>query len=375
MKVTDVEPIVVRSQVDQATLPAETGARSLDISSVVVTVHTDDGVTGIGESFHRSVEDNRFLAESIEAMGRHLIGTDPRQVTERWHELYVHVKRSGAYGALSALDEALWDITGKIAGEPVYKLLGGSTGAVEAYATFPVEKDPEELVEAADWLSTKGFRAMKIGAGFGVSTDRNRIRTIVEDGPKGFGLAIDANTSYGYDEALAVAETASEYGLEWFEEPIPHTDIQGQAELNRRVSVPIAGYQTHTPHYSAVDHLTANALEIYQPSLDYVGGITGARRVATLVEAFDKRLVPHALGPAVNYAASLHVAAASPVCSLVEFPVLDESVEDPGTFVGGATIEERDTIYVEDGGRITPPDGPGIGVTLDEDRIEDLRVD
>jgi L-alanine-DL-glutamate epimerase-like enolase superfamily enzyme len=375
MEVTDIETVIVESTVDAASLPAEVGERSLDVSSVIAKVHTDAGITGLGESFYRSVEDNRFLAESINSIGRHLLGKNPLDVKERWHELYLHVKRAGAYGALSALDEAMWDIKGKHAGQPVYELLGGKIGDVNTYATFPVEKTPAELVESSEWLADKGFKAMKVGAGFSVEEDRERIRTVMENIPDNFGLAIDANTSYEFDDALAVAETASNYGLEWFEEPISHTDIEGQARLNNQVSVPISGYQTHTPHYPAVDHLRANALEIYQPSLDYAGGITGASRVATLVEAFNKRLVPHALGPAVNYAASLHVAAASRACSLIEFAVLEEDVSDPGVYVAGPHIENQDAIYVEDGGTITPPEEPGLGVTIDEDELEKHRVD
>lgn len=375
MEITDVETIVLGSAVDAASLPAEVDDRSVEISSVLVKVRTDGGVTGLGESFYRSVEHNRFLASSIDAMADHIVGTDPRDITARWHQLYVHVKRSGAWGALSAIDEALWDILGKVAGEPVYRLLGGQSREVAAYATFPAEKTPEDLAESATWLAEKGFRAMKIGAGFGVEADRDRIRTITQALPDGFGLAIDANTSYSFADALAVAKTASERELRWFEEPIAHTDIEGQAELNRRVDVPIAGFQTHTPHYRAVDHLRANALEIFQPSLDYVGGITGARRVATLVEAFNKRLVPHALGPAVNYAASLHVAAASRACSLIEFAVLDETVDDPGEYVAGPYVANPEAIYVRDGGLIPPPTEPGLGVKLDDEVIETLRVD
>jgi L-alanine-DL-glutamate epimerase-like enolase superfamily enzyme len=374
MKITDVEAIIIDNPVRGASLPAEVGERSLDISSVIAKVHTNEDITGLGESFYRSVEDNRFLAESIESMGRHLIEKDPCNVKERWHELYVHVKRAGAYGALSALDEAMWDIKGKNVGQPVYRLLGGEIGEINAYATFPVEKRPGELVDSAEWLAGKGFKTMKIGAGFGVSKDRERIKTVMENIPEDFGLAIDANTSYKFDDALAVAETASEYGLEWFEEPISHADIEGQAQLNSQVSVPISGYQTHTPHYPVVAHLNKNAIEIYQPSLDYAGGITGASRVATLVEAFNKRLVPHALGPAVNYAASLHVAAAHRSCSLIEFAVLEEEVDDPGVYVGVSHIKNQDAIYVEDGGRITPPEKPGLGILLDEDKLEEYRV-
>ena len=375
MQISNVEVAVLDSAVDTASLPAQIGARELDTSSVVVRVHTDKGITGLGESFYRSKENNRFLAESVKSMSRHIIGKDPENVKLIWHELYLHVKRAGAYGALSAIDEALWDIKGKESGKPVYQLLGGQTNEVEAYATFPVDKTAEELIDSAKWLSEKGFQAMKIGAGFGVEEDRHRIRTIIDNIPDDFGLAIDSNTSYSYTDATKVAKTASEYEVEWFEEPIAHTDIEGQAELNRKFTVPISGYQTHTPHYPVLDHLKAKALDIYQPSVDYVGGITGAMRVATLIEAFDKELVPHALGPALNYAASLHVAAASRQCSLIEFAVLNDDIDDPGQYIAGPYIENRDAIYVEDGGTIDPPEDPGLGVRIDEDVFEEYRVD
>lgn len=375
MEITDIETAVLGSAVDAASLPAQVGARELDISSVVVKVHTDEGITGLGESFYRSEENNRFLAQSIESIGRHAVGKDPRDVKDIWHELYLHVKRAGAYGALSAIDEALWDIVGKNAGVPVYELLGGQTGTVNAYATFPVDKEADELVEYANWLDDKGFEAMKIGAGFGVEEDRHRIRTITEGSPDGFGLAIDANTSYEYTDARRVAKTAGEYEVEWFEEPIAHTDVQGQAQLNQDVEVPISGYQTHTPHYPAKKHLEAGALDIYQPSVDYVGGITGAMRVANLVETYNKELVPHALGPAINYAASLHVAAASRKCSLIEFAVLDDDIDDPGEYIAGKYVENQDAIYVQDGGRIDPPSEPGLGVTIDDEVFEEYRID
>ena len=372
MEITEIEPVILESPVDEASLPAEVGERSIEISSVLVMVRTDEGITGLGESFYRSVEDNRFLAESINSLSRHLVGKSPLEITERWHEIYLHAKRAGAYGALSAIDEALWDIKGKRAGEPLYELLGGAIGEVNAYATFPVAKEPEELVEDAHWLADRGgFEAMKVGAGYGVERDKQRIETITAGLPDGFGLAIDANTSYEFTDALSVAETAGEHGLRWFEEPISHTDINGQARLNERTSVPISGYQTHTPHYPAVEHLRAGALEIYQPSLDYSGGVTGATRVATLVEAFNKQLVPHALGPAVNYAASLHVAAASRSCSLIEFAVLSDEIDDPGRFIAGPHIENQDDLGVNDDGTVSPPDDPGIGVTIDDEVLEE----
>ena len=216
---------------------------------------------------------------------------------------------------------------------------------------------------------------MKIVCGFGVEKDRERIKAIAESLPDDFGLAIDANTSYNYHDALAVAKTASEYDLEWFEEPIEHTDIVGQANLNHQTTVPISGFQTHHTQYSAVQHLRENALEIYQPTLDLVGGVTAASRVATLVEAFNKEFLPHAYGPMINYAASLHVSAASPVCSRIEFAVYSDEVDDPGQYLTSPYVKNQDAVYVEDGGRIRPPENPGIGIELDESILNEYRID
>ena len=99
--------------------------------------------------------------------------------------------------------------------------------------------------------------------------------------------------------------------------------------------MPIAGYQTYNTHYPALDLMRANALDIYQPSLDYAGGITAAHRIGTMTEVFGKRLVPHTMGPVVNFVASLHVAAAQRSCTLIEFPVLSRDLSNPGTFHAG----------------------------------------
>lgn len=377
MEVTEIEPIALESAIGTVSIPGGKSDFDTTVQPVLVKVHTDGGITGIGETFldDPSGDSARSAAAGIQALGNHLIGEDPREVTRLWNELYVHVKRGvKGYRALSALDEALWDIVGKDAGKPLYQLLGGQAGELEAYATFPLPKETDQLVEDAEWLAEKGFPHMKIVGGYGVEKDRERIRTIAENIPDDFGLAIDANTTYQFPDALAVAKTASEYELEWFEEPIAHTDLQGQAKLNERVSVPISGFQTHHTQYSAVDHLSIDALEIYQPALDLVGGVTAANRVATLVEAHNKEFLPHAYGPMVNYAASLHVAAASPVCSLIEFAVYSDEVDDPGEYLTSPYVANQDDVYVEDGGTIAPPEKPGLGVELDEDTVEEYRI-
>ncbi len=279
-----------------------------------------------------------------------------------------------AYKALSAIDEALWDIAGKRAGLPVYELLGGYHGDLSAYATFPIQKEADELVEDAHWLAEKGFESLKITAGLGVERDRERIETIASNLPDGFRLAIDANTSYDFTDALRLANAVEEHDLVWFEEPIAHTDTEGYAEFRRQAPTPLAGFQTHTPHYSAVEMLQAGALDIYQPSLDNVGA--SRRHIAS--PCSPKRST-NASSPrvrsAVNYTASLHLAAASPACSLIEFCVLSDDIDDPGEFIASPFVANQDELSVADGGEISPPDRPGLGIELDRDVLEEYRIE
>ncbi len=374
MEITRCEAIPLASAVEGVEMAFGGGDREVGVQPVLVRVHTDTDHVGLGETltYDASGAEGEAVARMIEALGTDLEGQDPRAPTAAWESRYVDVKRSNAWKALSALDEALWDLTGKSMGAPLYRLLGGQTGEVGAYATFPRRQSTDALVEAGAWLADT-FESMKITVGADVSTDRERIRAVASGLPDGFGLSVDANTSYTVSEALRVGRAGEEAALEWFEEPVAHTDIEGQAELNRRLDVPIAAYQSHAPHYPAVEHLRAGALEVYQPSAYLCGGVTGTRRVAELVDAFEKRLVPHAFGPLVNYAATLHVAAASPACDLIEFAVYDDSVEDPGEYVASPYVA-GDPVRVEDG-VVAPPEAPGIGVELDEAAVERLRLD
>ena len=375
MEITDIDTYLLDNETGIQSIPTGSETVSIDIRSVLAVVLTDEGMRGVGESFHHSADarNTLALARSVEGIGQQLIGKDPSPVRQHWHNLYDKVKRMNAYEALSVLDQALWDLKGKQADCPVYQLLGGGVGDLRTYATFPHKKDDDELIEVGSRLNDCGFDAMKIIAGYGVERDRERIETVATDLPDGFGLAIDANTSYEFTDALVVAETAAENGLAWFEEPIAHTDIDGVAALRDRVSVPIAGYQTHTTHYPTRNHLQAGAYDIYQPAVYHGGGITSAFNVGTVVETFNKKLIPHAVGPAVNYAASVHVAAASPACSMIEFAVFDDELTDLGRFVASPYVTDQEKLNVTDG-TVVPPEKPGLGITIDWDVIEDRQV-
>ena len=375
MEITDLEAIPLDPDMGDVSMQLGDNEQQVSVRPVVVKVHTDTGITGLGETLTYVGQETDVVVAGVELLERHLVGEDPRAINQRWMELYTDAKRSQTYKPLSAIDQALWDVAGKDARKPLYELLGGRTGPLSAYATFPYRQSIDDLIESGQWLAEKGFHSMKITVGTDVETDKRRIREVAAALPDDFGLSVDANTSFDFSQALEVAETGGEHDLVWFEEPIPHTDIDGQAELNRRTSVPIAAYQSHTPHYPAVDHLEANALEVYQPALYLCGGVTGATRVASLTEAYGKRFVPHAYGPIINYAASVHVSVATPASDLIEFAIYDDTLDDPGRYVSGPYVENQDVVYVDDDGTIEPPEEPGLGVRLDDDAVEEFRID
>lgn len=375
LKVKAITARILRSAFDAVSIPDQAGQREMTINSVLVGIETDDGLTGYGESFCRHLPETHALAAAVKALGRKLLGRNPLDVQQRWHELYVDAKRTGGYGALSALDEAMWDLKGKVAGRPVYDLLGGATTPVRPYATFPIHRTVEQLVEDADWLRQHGFERMKITVGSDLRKDEANIRYLREHLPDGFDFAVDANTTYGFVDAFRIGLVASEARCMWFEEPVDHLNIAAMAQLNSRLSVPIAGFQTCNTHYAAVPLLAANALDIYQPSLDYMGGITAAQRLAALVEANGKSHVPHTMGPIVNFVASLHVAAADRNCTLIEHPVLSRDLSNPGRFHAGAYMANVDEVSVRSDGTIAPPDRPGLGIEIDWAAVAAVQVD
>ena len=376
MEIQRIEPIVLESAVGTVSLPGGKADFDATVTPVVARVETTDGIVGIGETYLDDPTGQKALtvAQGIRALEHELQGGDPRDVLSCWHEMYVHVKREGSYRAMSAIDEALWDIKGKAAGVPVYELLGGAAGELSAYATFPHPKSDEQLIEDAAWLTEHGFSTMKIAVGHGVERDQERIEAVTAGLPNGMSLAIDANTTYDMISAMKVGETAASHDVAWFEEPIAHTNRQGQADLTHRLDVPISAYQNHVTHYPAAEYVADDVLDIYQPALDFCGGITAAHRVATIIEPYDRQLVLHAFGPAINYAASLHVAAASPVSSLIEFGVYADDLDEPGRYIASPYVANQEEISVNADGTIAPPDRPGLGVELDEDAVAEYRI-
>jgi D-arabinonate dehydratase len=258
--------------------------------------------------------------------------------------------------ALSRIDIALWDLAGKITGQPVWKLLGGDRQRVDAYAAggyYGHDKGLSELAAEMERYLTLGYRAvkMKVGwAGTTIPADIERVRVVRETiGPE-IKLMVDANHAYTAAQAIRFGRLAERYDIEWFEEPVPHTDLRGGAEVCAALDVPVATGEMETTRWGFRAMLAARALDICQADPVNCGGLTEWRKIAALATADHLPLAPHG-----THLIGMHCVAALPECLTVE--------TYPEVY---AYPELMPPLSLTDG-QITLPDAPGLGLEIDRD--------
>jgi D-galactarolactone cycloisomerase len=339
-----------------------------DVVHTLVTVHTDEGLTGVGSVF----SNDGLVRAAIELLAPLVIGEhalEPERVSEKLHQHTFWLGRGGTLThAISGIDIALWDILGKATGQPTGRLLGGRyRDRVRPYASV-LMREPEALAERLAGLAEEGFSAFKIGWGpFGRRSDRldeqmvSRAREVV--GPDAL-LMVDAGASdgfwpNGYKWALRTAAMLAAYGVEWFEEPLPPDALEDYADLRRQAPVRIAGGEVLTRRQSFMPWLRARALDIVQPDVTKVGGLSEQRRIAHAAEDNDIAFVGHGWNTAVGLAADLQLASALRGTELIEYkagsPYIDE-----------LTLEG---FALDADGMLAVPDRPGLGITLDPDAV------
>jgi len=370
------------------------GATSSAQDDIVVEIHTDDGVTGVGES-----DVNPWIARAcIEAPGTHtmgqgltemLLGQDPLDVEGLWDRLYVGSAMNGRRGALihalGALDIALHDLRGKALDKPCYALLGaGEPRAVTPYASLQPEVSSfaayrDSMVDWVREARRRGFRAAKIEATFagpyqhyGLDEPFERVTEVIaavrgEVGPD-FTLMVDVQYAFPDAETcLATIRDWEEFDLFFIETPLPSDDLAGYARLAREQPIPIAAGEWLATRHEFVDLLDRGLVRVAQPDIGRVGGLTEARRVCDLARDRGRTIVPHAWKTGITIAAAAHLAAATPHCAFIEYLPAELSTSALRRDVVADSLELRD-------GRIVLPDRPGLGVELNRDALERYRV-
>ena len=343
--------------------------RPEDSVHALVAVHTDAGITG-----HGSVFTNGGLVEAgLAVLAPLLVGEnalEPERVSEQLRQHTFWMGRGGTLThVVSGIDIALWDILGKALGQPVGRLLGGThRSRVTPYCSLLMEM-PDRMAEvAADWRA-KGFRAFKIGWGpFGRTADPALDEAIVRAARAAVGpdarLFVDAGASdawwgHGLAWAARTAEMLAAHDVAWFEEPLRPDALDDYRDLRRRSPVPIAAGEVLTRRQAFTPWLAGRALDIVQPDVTKVGGISEQRRIAWLADEFGVAYVGHGWNTALGLAADLQLAAALPHADLVEYiagsPYLDGLLAEP--------------FALDADGMLPIPDRPGLGVALDPAKV------
>ena len=341
---------------------------------LVVEVFTNDGLAGIGNAALAPQVTKQVIDLYLKPL---LIGRDPWDIEFLWQHMYRKTMAFGRKGigmaAISAVDIALWDILGKSAKQPVYRLLGGRTKPrIPVYASRLYSVELSELAAEAKRYKGEGYKAMKLRFGWGpadgaagMQRNLDLVHTVRETVGDGIDIMADAYMGWTLDYAKRMLPVLEPFHLRWLEEPVIPDDLHGYAELKSYGRIPIAGGEHEFTAYGFRDLLEARALDYIQFDTNRVGGITQARKVAALAEAYSVPVIPHA-GQMHNY----HVVMASLNSPMAEyFPVVDVEVGNE-LFWYIFNGEPR----AKDGFVDLDENLPGLGLTINESVTEKFEV-
>ena len=372
MRITDVEAIVLRRHEPARDISDGTQ------DALVVRIVTDEGLVGIGE-VDSSPE---VVKAAIEAPRSHhtacglrqlLLGEDPRDVGRLWEKMYrgsLYFGRRGAgVHAMSGIDIALWDLAGKALGQPVWRLLGGAyRDRVRAYASTLMPDTPAEAGRVAEKWAAQGFTAVKLGwGGFGRSLAGDVALVEAARAAVGDGIELMFDIGLVWDGATAIQQVRrmERFRPYWIEEPLPPDDLAGYRRLADGVDTRIAAGEQSVTRWDFVQLMDEGGVDVVQPDLAHAGGITETRRIAELARLRGLPTVPHAFKTGILKAATLHLLAALPEAPFLEFCVWDSPLAHD-------LVEPR--FWIDGEGMVAVPQGPGLGITLNDDVVRRYRV-
>jgi len=392
MRISDIRTIAVEVNLEQTVFDANYTMATKP--ALLVEVHTDEGLVGLGEAAHFGGP-MASTAQVIEhELKPYLIGENPNDIERLWERMhrraYKHARGGIVIAAISGIDIALWDLRGKMANMPVWRLLGGYRKRVPAYATggfYAEDKGVAELVDEMKSYVEAGFRAvkMKVGRNSGIelsalrasnergvaevslSTDIERVAAVREAIGPDIRLAVDANGAWDVATAVKMGRAMEPLDIYWYEEPVWPDDVDGSREVAEKTSIAIAGYETCS--YGIVDfarYISARAVQFVQPDVAWAGGLTESLKIAHMAQAANLPIAPHIHGSAVAVAAGLHLLGAVRNGSMAEtvFPaheLMTELVREPLTPDSAS-------------GEIELSERPGLGIELDPETVERFRI-
>jgi D-galactarolactone cycloisomerase len=365
MKITRVSGVVYRQELKPTgPQPKFAGEKRSGFETLLVKVETDAGIVGWGEAFpHRIWRAVKSLLETLIAPV--CIGADPDDIPALMTKLIYHVHGVGRAGpamyALSGLDTALWDIRGKVANQPIYKLLGGAQiEKLPAYASLLKYNDTDVVVRTCEEALGRGYAELKIH-----ETGQSEIAAAAKllRAHKGGSLMVDVNAPWSLQEALAATAPLRELGLKWIEEPVwPPEDFAGAHDISAS-GVPVAiGENVLTPSDFA-RLIESRAVDFIQPSIAKIGGISIARDIFAAANQANVAVAPHSAYFGPGLIATAHLSAALSRAPMVERLYCDLTESPFGDW------------YEPVDGYLALPQGPGLGIEPDQKLLDKLRVD
>jgi L-rhamnonate dehydratase len=341
---------------------------------LIVEIFTDDGQVGVGNAALAPPITKQVVDLYLKPL---LIGADPWNIEFLWQHMYRKTMAFGRKGigmaAISAVDIALWDLLGKCAKQPVFRLLGGRTKPrIPVYASRLYSIELSELAAEAKRYKKEGYRAMKLRFGWGptdgaagMQHNVDLVKTVRQAVGDGIDVMADAYMGWTLDYAKRMLPLLEPFNLRWLEEPVIPDDIQGYTELKSYARIPIAGGEHEFTQYGFRELLQARAVDYIQFDTNRVGGITQARKISALAESYSVPVIPHA-GQLHNY----HVVMASLNSPMAEyFPIVDVEV---GNELFWYIFEGEPK--AKDGFVDLDDNLPGLGLTVNEKALAKFEV-
>jgi len=361
MKITAVEPLVLG-----------TSWRNL----IFLKVHTDEGLVGIGECTLQNREEGA-LGYLPQAARQHVIGSDPFNVEDLWLRMYRNDFWRGGVVAttvMSGIEVACWDIIGKALGQPVWRLLGGRCHEkIKAYANawYTVERTPQEFARRVKVVLEKGYKALKVdpfGPGAMELSREEKIRSVdlvaaIRDsvGPD-VEIFVEMHGRFSAATALDIARMLEPYHPGWIEEPCPPEDIPSLQKVAAQAKIPVAAGERYFTHYGFREVLESGAVDILQPDVIHAGGILDMKKIAAMADARSLMVAPHNSNGPVCTAASVHFDFCTTNIKVQE--CFDDFSEPWVVEAVPGTPRPKD-------GYFHLPQGPGLGISLNEDLIKE----
>ena len=387
MKISSIKSHVLRYELDKELGYSQQYYKHR--TAHLVEIETDEGITGWGECFGPGniALANKYIVEKV--IQPLIIGEDPINKEYIWHKVYNLLRDSGQKGmpiqALSGIDIALWDILAKKAKLPLYQLLGGKTNnkiPVYGYGMMLQKKSVEELCELfkkeANQIKEKNFKAMKMKVGLGPKEDLKLVSAVREAIGDDFKLMVDANHAYNKNDALYVGRGLDEMEIYWFEEPVAPEDYDGYKELKEKLKTNIAGGEAEFTKYGWNQLIKNNCIDIAQPEVCGLGGITEYLKVSALAQSNFIPIVNHVWGSALSVAVNLHLLTSLPDMPGGLFPaksMLEFDTTEKNIFITDLAEEKfsiLDQVKDEDG-FASPLENIGIGINPKKEFIKEYE--